>query len=137
LDALDCVTRELTATKADLVLGVFPANNPHELGPVRVASDGVVECVFDKPARTAHMNTWGIAAWTPTFFDLLMRETATGSGEVVLGAVFNRACEEGLRVRAVQFRDGLYRDLGTPGGLTQLFREYREPPHGDVRPVAD
>ena len=114
-DALARICAERTASNADLVLGVFPTDRPLELGPVRVDAGAVVE-VLDKPAATDLRNTWGMAAWSPRFTELLVEEAARDP-KVVLGAVFQRAIARGLRVRAVPFDDGYFIDIGTPAGL--------------------
>jgi len=115
-DALARVKAELDASRADLVLGVFPTDHPELLGPVRIADDGRVLDVLDKPARTDVRNTWGMAAWSPRFTALL-HEAVGAEPEVVLGAVFDRAVKTGLHVRAVAFADGRFVDVGTPAGL--------------------
>ena len=115
-DALARVKAELDASRADLVLGVFPTDHPELLGPVRIADDGRVLEVLDKPARTEVRNTWGMAAWSPRFTALL-HEAVGAQPEVVLGAVFDRAVKTGLHVRAVAFADGRFVDVGTPAGL--------------------
>ena len=46
--------------------GVFPVDNPEELGPVEMKEDQVIR-VLDKPNPSPVNNTWGIAAWSPKF----------------------------------------------------------------------
>ena len=72
--------------------------------------------VLDKPATTDVRNTWGIAVWSPAFTSLLARELESAR-DIVLGAVFQRAVERGLRVHAVVFDAGEFIDVGTPQGL--------------------
>ena len=115
-DALARVVAELRGSGADLVLGVFPTEHPEQLGPVRIADDGRVLEVLDKPAKSDVRNTWGIAAWSPRFTALLHDAVAT-SQTVVLGHVFDRAVKSGLAVRAIAFTDGRFIDVGTPAGL--------------------
>ena len=115
-DALARICAECAAANADLVLGVFPTDRPLELGPVRVAADGNVVEVLDKPASTDLRNTWGMAAWSPRITQLIADAVASDP-KIVLGAVFQRAIERGLRVRAVTFDDGYFIDVGTPAGL--------------------
>jgi len=115
-DALARVVAELHASGADLVLGVFPTEHPEQLGPVRIAGDGSVVEILDKPAQTDVRNTWGLAAWSPRFTALL-HEAVAATSSVVLGDVFQRALATGLVVRAVAFPDGWFIDVGTPAGL--------------------
>ena len=114
-DALARVAAERAATGADVVLGVFPTDRPEQLGPVRIADDGAVVEVQDKPAASDLRNTWGMAVWSPRFTALL--HAAVADATPVLGALFQRAVDEGLRVRAVRFDDGGFVDVGTPEGL--------------------
>lgn len=122
-DALARVRAEREMSGADLVLGVFPTDHPEQLGPVRVASAGRVAEVLDKPAITDLRNTWGIAIWSPKFTELLAREVAAAPEDAkpVLGAVFQRAIEAGMSVRAVTFDDGHFVDVGTSAGLAEAL----------------
>ncbi len=115
-DAMARIVAELHASGADLVLGVFPTEHPEQLGPVRIADDGRVLEVLDKPAQTDVRNTWGMAVWSPRFTALL-HEAVTATQTVVLGEVFDRAVKMGLAVRAVAFTAGRFIDVGTPAGL--------------------
>jgi len=115
-DALAQVVTELAASNADLVLGVFPTEHPEQLGPVRIADDGQVLEVLEKPAHTDLRTTWGLAAWSPRFTELL-DEAVRGEPTITLGAVFARARTTGLAVRAVWFPAGRFLDVGTPAGL--------------------
>lgn len=108
-DAVARVHDELVASGADLVLGVFPTERPEALGPVRV-DDGVVREVLDKPASTELRNTWGVAAWGPRFSALLSNTDTDAS----IGLVFDDAVKSGLVVRALEFADGHYLDVGDP-----------------------
>ena len=121
--ATKTVLHALRAQEADLMLGVFPTDVPETLGPVGVRPDGTVTYVLDKPKHAVIANTWGVAAWTAEFFEFLFRTSAAAPGDLALGELFNLACREGLRVRAVTFETGKYHDLGTPQGVSRLFAE--------------
>jgi glucose-1-phosphate thymidylyltransferase len=122
-DALRQVNEELVCHNADLVLGVFPTESPGDLGPVRVNPDRSVAAVFDKPVHTELRNTWGLAAWSPQFSRLLHERIAAIPGtELILGSVFDLACRNALRVRAVTFTDGVFHDMGTQAGLARMLR---------------
>ncbi len=129
-DAIQQIVEELARSRADLVLGVFPTHVPEQLAPVLIRADRSVSHVFDKPTTTTLRNTWGIAAWTPRFFDLLAREASVSGSQCVLSDVFNTAISKGLSVVAVEFTHGKYRDLGTPGGITELFADLQHPYEG-------
>ena len=122
-DALARVRADREASGADVVLGVFPTPRPEQLGPVRADARGDVSEVLDKPATTDLRNTWGMAIWSARFTALLAAEVAAAPDDAkpVLGAVFQRAIETGLRVRAVTFTDGRFIDVGTSDGIAEAL----------------
>jgi glucose-1-phosphate thymidylyltransferase len=123
MEALALIREEMANHQADLVLAVFPTPTPERLGPVRVAGDGTIEAVYDKPVETDLFNTWAAAAWTPRFSELLHQEVCTAAGrEVLLGEVFDLAVRRDLHARAVQFPEGVFHDLGTPFGLNRIVQ---------------
>jgi len=116
------VSEELDVMGADIVLGVFPTNNPRALGPVDIAADGRVRQVLDKPVQTDIQNTWGVAAWSAAFTDMLAAAINDNSTpETNFGLLVDRACREGLDVRAVYFESGAFYDLGTREGLARAW----------------
>jgi glucose-1-phosphate thymidylyltransferase len=114
------VKETLLRDNADVVLGVFPTEFPQQLGPVRMADDGRVLEVLEKPTLTDLKNTWGIAAWSPRFTNFLHRSAATLLNHSI-GHFFNAAAQAGLRVRAVYFEEGCYFDLGTESQLAEVI----------------
>ncbi len=122
-DAIAQVHARRIATGADLVLGVFPVDEPERLGPVEIGPDGSVLRVHDKPGHTPHRNTWGVASWTSRFADFCLRvggrsspaRSRTAKGPSVMS--FEAARASGLSVGALYFADGRFLDIGTPGGL--------------------
>lgn len=116
-DALATVRALFARDKADLALGVFPTAKPQELGPVRIGADGRVTEVQDKPASTDLGNSWALAVWGPRFTALL----AGAEPGQPLGALFQRAVETGMNVRAHWFEGGEFHDVGTPKGLTEAL----------------
>jgi glucose-1-phosphate thymidylyltransferase len=120
--ALAEVHSRLLETGADVVLGVFPVDEPERLGPVEIGPDGSVIRVLDKPGSTPHRNTWGVASWTARFTSFCGDWAAAQrkehpDGELALGHAFEAARKEGLSVRAVFFEGGQFLDVGTPRGL--------------------
>lgn len=121
--ALADVHAHRVATGSDLVLGVFPVDEPERLGPVEIAPDEYVLRVHDKPGVAPHRNTWGVASWTPRFTDFCCawdeeaRDSAGQRHENALGHAFEAARQAGLVVRALFFPGGRFFDIGTPRGL--------------------
>ena len=70
LTPVDAFTRLLarkSETSADLVLGLFRAEDPSKMDMVRLDSHGDIAALDIKPATTALTYTWIIAAWSPVF----------------------------------------------------------------------
>jgi glucose-1-phosphate thymidylyltransferase len=127
VDALARVKNRLASDGADLVLGVFPVEEPERLGPVDVAPDGAVRHVLDKPGHRQITNSWGVAAWSPRFTEFVCRwdeaEAERHPGERVLGHAFEAARASGLVVRAELFPDGRMIDIGSSAGLRRALVE--------------
>lgn len=112
------------AYRSDLSLGVFPTSVPESLAPVVIEPGSHrVLAIVDKPEIPPVANTWGIAAWSPVFTELLheyvvaaRRESAR---ELLLSDVFVAAMTAGLRVHALSFTSGEYHDIGTPAGVVR------------------
>lgn len=123
IDAPRLVCQELYARRTDVLLGVFPTDRPEQLGPVRMDKHGRVIDVQDKPARTDVRNTWGMAAWSPAFTQFAHEQLARlpAKQDIPLGALFDRAIREGLKVEGLFFEHGRFSDAGTPEGLTTLL----------------
>jgi glucose-1-phosphate thymidylyltransferase len=121
----DCFARLFDfheATGADLSLGVFPVRSPQALAPV-VLEPGThrVLAIVDKPEVPPTRNTWGIAAWSPVFTELLHGFVAQGrrepGRELLMSDVFVAAVAAGLRVHGLLFESGEFQDIGTPDGV--------------------
>ena len=122
-------------SKADLALGVFPTAQAAQLGPVVLERD-VVVAVFDKCENPPAQNTWGIAAWTPRFTELMHDELGRAGQtekEPVLGEFFNTAIRQGLNVRGLEFVDGAFIDIGTPAGIRHCLSTTSQVPDDGAR----
>lgn len=124
-DAYARLLERQAATGADVVLGLFPADQPWRTDMVDLAPDGRVRRIEVRPAASELAFNWLIAVWGPLFGRFLReavgRERTAGTGEageeLQIGAVLAAAVAAGLRVEGVPFPDGAYRDLGTPADL--------------------
>lgn len=130
-DAFVRLVESLSASKADLVLGLFPADQPHKVDMVELDDLGRIAGISIKPRRTALRYTWLIAAWQPTFTrflhnfvqvakDSCLDESA--KPEIFLGDVIQAAILEAMPMEQVVFKDGKYLDIGTPEDMAKAVR---------------
>ena len=121
-------------TKADVVLGLFPTDQPHKADMVDLDNDGQVRRIVIKPVETDLHYTWMIAVWTPVFTHFMHKylTTQTGTGredvlsngsresqELFVGHVIQAAIDAKIRVESVSFPDGYCLDIGTPDELVR------------------
>jgi glucose-1-phosphate thymidylyltransferase len=116
-------------TNADVVLGLFPADQPETMDVVAVANSGRVERIVVKPAHTTLRQTWGIAVWTPAFteflHDRLAQAPAPAEGtELHVGNVIQTAIEAGMQVEALAVSERPFLDIGVPEHLAQAVAAY-------------
>lgn len=114
-------------TGASLVIGLFPAHQPHKMDMVDLGPHGRVLGIKIKPRRTHLRFTWIIAVWDNRFSDFMhefvahrktLQLDAASRHELYLGDVIQAAIQEGERVENVLFSDGSYIDIGTPEDLS-------------------
>ncbi len=110
----------LASSGADVVLGLFPSDQPEKSDMVELGPDGAIrKLVIKQPDRGLDL-TWSIAVWRPRFMQYLHEFVRTDSGherELYVGDVVQSAIEAGLSVVAKTFEDGASADLGTPEAL--------------------
>ncbi len=134
------LVRQATS-KADVVLGLFPTDQPQKAGMVDFDTEGRVRLIKEKPQQTDLRYMWGVAVWTPVFTSFLHEYLATIEAnrqqhqagnypteqqELSIGDVIQAAIDQGLQVQAEVFADGEYLDIGTPEDLVRAV--YRFPP---------
>jgi glucose-1-phosphate thymidylyltransferase len=116
------------AKLADVILGLFPARQPHKVDMVNVNSEGRVEQLIIRPSQSLLRYTWGIAVWRPSFTrflhdHLLDRKVPAPEGpELCMGDVFEAAIRSGLRIDGVAVSSEPYVDIGTPEDLVDAAR---------------
>lgn len=119
-------------SQADVVMGVFPSNQPHKVGMVDFDETGRVHWIVEKPQTTHLRYMWGIAVWTPIFTQFLHdylidherdHDPTAPRREIPIGDVIQAAIEKGLRVEAEAFSEGIYLDIGTPEDLMRVVQE--------------
>lgn len=123
-----------TATHADIVLGLFPADRPDTMDMVDVGEDGWVRSLVIKPPCTTLRYAWIIAVWTPAFtryqHEFLQKhgQEVDGSGraqqeEMTVGHVIQAAIQDGMLGQAVIFSDNEYLDIGTSDNLLKAVKQ--------------
>ncbi|AFY34200.1 phage head-tail adaptor [Calothrix sp. PCC 7507] len=130
-DAFVHLLTRLEAGNADVVLGLFPTDQPQKAGMVDFDDTGKVSLVIEKPQQSDLRYMWSIAVWTPAFTRflhelLLSLETNNLSQqpELPIGDVIQVAINQGLRVEAEVFADGSYLDIGTPDDLSRAVQQF-------------
>ena len=117
---------------AELVLGLFPAENPQKMDMVETDEAGRVRRIEIKPPQTDLAYTWIIAVWTPLFsrymHHYLLAAQASAPAdrtppELYVGHVVQAAIDDGLRVDSVRFSAGRCLDIGTPDSLVRIQSE--------------
>lgn len=116
-------------TGADIVLGLFPADQPQKMDMVDFDSQGRIRQIVIKPTKTDLKYTWIIAVWTPTFTEYMhkylvdkLSDDDMGTKEIYVGDVIEAALRSDLNIEKVHFPDGRYVDIGTPEDLIRAVR---------------
>ena len=136
-DAFVQLLDKQSESDADIVLGLFPAHQPHKMDMVELGADGQIRKIEIKPVRTHLSYTWIIAVWTPKFTRFVheyvldrqrteMKDKSVTNTkeqkEVFLGDVIQAALQNDLRIDKVFFADGNYLDIGTPEDMVKAFQ---------------
>ncbi|MBI5099503.1 MAG: dTDP-glucose pyrophosphorylase [Nitrospirae bacterium] len=116
-------------TNADIVLGLFPAGNPHKTDMVELDDKGRIRALHIKPEQTQLTYTWQIAVWTPVFtrymHDYLSAKKIVDTlhqNELFVGDVIYAAIQSDMHIESVLFQDGKCLDIGTPEDLFKALR---------------
>lgn len=135
----------LQNSQADVVLGLFPTDQPDKVGLVEFDQDGVVSSIYEKSSLTHLRYMWAIAVWRPSFTEflhqfvearqvaligeqspMLMKEMPAYP-ETPIGDVIRDAIAHNLRVEAIPFETGQYLDIGTPENLINAVYNHGQP----------
>jgi len=125
-------------TNADIVLGLFPADQPRKMDMVDLDANGRIRGIEIKPARTDLRYTWIIAVWTSDF-TRFMHEYVLASqktnhkdkagtnvkeqeelfvGDVIQAVIHNN----NMQIDTVLFPDGSCLDIGTPEDIVKVVQ---------------
>jgi len=119
-------------SNADIVLGLFPASQPHKTDMVELNADGRIRSIQIKPTKTHLIYTWQIAVWTPAFTRFMhdyisdqqrIFENNKDIEELFVGDIIQEALQNNIRIDTVLFKDGSSLDIGTPEDLIKAVRE--------------
>lgn len=139
-DAYTFLLKRLFTGKSDIVLGLFPTDQPEKVGVVDYDATGRVTAILEKSSRTDLPYMWAIAVWKPSFtkflheFVQIRLDAVLGDrvpqwlaslpemAEIPIGDVIQAAIHQGFHVEAEVFEDGSYLDIGTPENLAQAIR---------------
>jgi len=131
-DAYPRIVAHLEATNADVVLGLFPTEQPHLCDPIVFDEQGRIRDIIVKPAHSDLRFTWAVAAWAPTFTQFLHEyltelEQVTAAQpssrrELYMSHVIMAALKSGLQVEGLHLPGARFTDIGVPENLLQALR---------------
>lgn len=134
-DAFSHLIRKQTATKASVVLGIFPIRSDQRWKDIlSFGENGKIQTIsLSEPTAADQRLGWAIALWTPEF-SLFMHEflleavkqnryTAPDGKEYTMNHVLQAALDNGMSMEPVVFDSGSVLDIGTPEDLYIAQRE--------------
>jgi glucose-1-phosphate thymidylyltransferase len=134
-DAFTQLLSKQQHTGADIVLGLFEAQNPQKMDMVELDHRGNICNIDIKPDSTELCYTWIIAVWTPRFtefmhkFVLKYQKGSTAQidsnpkpQEVFVGDVIQAAVHTDIKIEKVIFKGSEYIDIGTPDDLAKAVQ---------------
>jgi glucose-1-phosphate thymidylyltransferase len=141
-DAYKVLLERLHTGNADVILGLFPTDQPEKVGVVDFDASGQVQGIYEKSNFTHLRYMWAIAAWRPSFTEFLhqfvtdrqyqlignqapqnLKEMPPYT-EVPIGDVIQASIQAGLKVAAHPFETGSYLDIGTPENLMTAIQQH-------------
>ena len=134
-DAFERLLTRQANTNADIVLGVFPVDQPQKWDVVDLDDDGRIKQIVTKTQQTHSYYTWAIAVWTPVFTHFMHNylvaiqhpkqqhhagNSVSEQRELSVGAVIQAAIDKDLQVEGVLFPNDTCVDIGTPDDLFRV-----------------
>jgi glucose-1-phosphate thymidylyltransferase len=125
-------------SEAEVVLGLFPSDQPAKTDMVETNSAGDVTKFIIKQKNSSLRHCWVNAVWTPRFSRFLHDHLAgiieqakkTGSmaslaeQEFYVGNVFQAWLDQGHSIATETFPEGKWRDVGTSDDLRRGMRDF-------------
>ncbi len=136
-DAFLHLLAKQSETNAEVVLGIFPTDEPQKWDMIDFDIGGRVVGIIFKPQHTYLQYAWAIAVWTPAFTrfmhsyllarQMLNEEETTGnnssdSRELSMGDVILSAIQNNMHVDSVTFKKGSCLDIGTPDDMLKAIK---------------
>lgn len=108
----------------DVLLCLFPTENPSKFGMVRMDERRQVIEIVDKPKKTDLTEMWGCIIWRPRFTEFLHQSILAGVSD--FAQIMNDAISAGLRFSGAPIPGSNFIDLGTYEEIMDLDRRMRE-----------
>jgi glucose-1-phosphate thymidylyltransferase len=115
---------------ADIVLGLFPGDQPERMDMVEIDERNWVRDLVIKPRQTQLRYSWDVAVWSPTFTEFLHQHlaalvfSAASRPELSVGEVIQAAIKANLKIKGVPVSEEPYLDIGTAAGLAEALRRH-------------
>lgn len=140
-DAFVLADRTLYNSNADIVIGLYPVKDVHQVRKCDMVqwdkTNGRIEKIVIKPQFSNLEYSWICAIWTPRFtqfmHDYLKIEAKVSrhrgnTDEIYLGHVVQQAISEGLAVYGHLFSGHNFIDIGTTNELSEAYIKFRNTP---------
>ena len=130
-DAYKQALKRLSATRAAIVLGLYPAHRKWTWHNVLADRTGRVQKILMNRTEKKSKLGWVFAVWTSKFTEFLHTYLAAHQidpeqsgarlrAELTVGEVIQAAIHAGLPTQSVVFQHQNYLDIGTPEGLQRM-----------------
>lgn len=121
-----------SASGADVVLGLFPDDQPEKGDMVELDHSGRVRQIVIKRRDTTLTHSWMIAVWTPAFTHFMHEYVGVAEKserprtELFVGDVIQAGIENGLCVEGIAVSDTPPLDIGTPEDLVRAVNAFKQ-----------
>ena len=141
-DAFVKLLAKQTESNADIVLGLFPAHQPHKTDMVELDDNGRIRSIQIKPSRSDLEYAWEIAVWSPVFTRFMHDYVSARvvicdknkiginsnvqneiNEELHISDVIQSAIQNDMKVDKVLFKEGSTIDIGTPEDLIKVIQD--------------
>jgi glucose-1-phosphate thymidylyltransferase len=136
-DVYSRLVERMQASRADIVLGLFLAQNPQKMDMVDINPDGTIRDIHIKPLQTNLEWSWITAVWNNAFtyfmHDIVIQYLDSMNAadlrlpkqdlkEIFVGDIIREAIGSELKIDQVMFPQGIYIDIGSPEDLISAVK---------------